>query len=124
MDPWKTSIEHGSEDGTFRLVDGDQDLTFDRSIAEEEDIALCTYSVPEFERLMSLPEPRPRVGLLRLGKQVDRKMVGYYGWMDGRWQPIKSLVSLRSLLDSTPPAEAMDIGQAVRMFETTAGRES
>ena len=119
MDPWKTSIEHGSEDGTFRLADGDRDLTFDRSIAEDEDVTLCSYSVPEFERLMSLPEPRPRTDLLRFERHLDRKVVGYYGWVDGRWQPIRTLAGLRSQLDGMPPAEAPEAGPAVRVFEST-----
>ena len=119
MDPWKTSIEPGSADGTFRLVDGDRELTFDRSVAEDEDIALCTYNVPEFERLMSLPEPRPRTDLLRLERHVGRKMVGYYGWVDGRWQPIRTLTSLRTLLNGSPPAEAVEAVPAIRMFESS-----
>ena len=119
MDPWKTSIEPGSRADTFRVANGDRDLTFDRSIAEDEDITLCTYSVPEFESLMSQPEPRPRTDLLRLERQVDRKVVGYYGWVDGRWQPIRTLARLRSQLDGMPPAEAPEAGPAVRVFEST-----
>ena len=119
MDPWKTSIEPGSRADTFRVANGDRDLTFDRSIAEDEDITLCTYSVPEFECLMSQPEPRPRTDLLRLERQVDRKVVGYYGWVDGRWQPIRTLTGLRSQLDGMPPAEAPEAGPAVRVFEST-----
>ena len=119
MDPWKASTELGSKPDTFRLVGGDRDLTFDHSIAEDEDITLCTYNVPEFERLMSLPEPRPRTDLLRLVRQVDRKVVGYYGWVDGRWQPIRKLTVLRSQLDGMPPAEAPEAGPAVRVFEST-----
>ena len=117
MDPWKTSIEPGSRADTFRLVDGDRDLTFDRSIAEDEDITLCTYKVPEFERLMSQPEPRPRTDLLRLERQLDRKVVGYYGWVDGQWQPIKSLSDLRSLLEVTPSGGRPDSSSAILMFE-------
>lgn len=117
LDPWKTSVEPGNRDGTFRLVDGDRDLTFDRSIAEDEDVTLCTYNVPEFERLMSLPEPRPRADLLRLERHADRKVVGYYGWVDGRWQPIRSLAALRSQLNGMLPAEEPDAGPAVIVFE-------
>ena len=117
LDPWKTSIEPGSRADTFQVVDGDRELTFDRSIAENEDITLCTYNVPEFERLMSLPEPRPRTDLLRLERHVDQKVVGYYGWVGGRWQPIRTLTGLGSQLGGLPPAEAPDAGPAVRMFE-------
>ena len=119
MDPWRTSIEHGSRADTFHLVDGDRDLTFDRSTAKDEDVTLCIYGVPEFERLMSLLEPRPRADLLRLEKQVDRNVVGYYGWVDGRWQPVRSLAGLRSQLDGMPPDEATEAGPAVRVFEST-----
>ena len=119
MDPWKTSIEPASRDDPFRAVKGDRDLTFDRSIAEDEDFTLCTYNVPEFERLMSFPEPRPRTNLLRLERQADRKVIGYYGWVDGRWQQIRSLEGLRSLLDSITSAEVPDVGPAMRMFQSS-----
>ena len=117
MDPWKASTELGGGPDTFRIVDGDRDLTFDRSVAEDEDVILCTYNVPEFERLMCLPEPRPRADLLRLERHVDRKVVGYYGWVNGCWQPIRSLVGLRSQLDGGPPTETIDSDSAIRLFE-------
>ena len=119
LDLWKTSVEPGNRDGTFRVTNGDRDLTFDRSIAEDEDITLCTYNTPEFERLMSLPEPRPRTDLLRLERYVDRKVVGYYGWVDGRWQQIRTLAGLRSQLDDRPLTKAPDAGSAVIMFENS-----
>ena len=119
MEPWKTSIESGSRDGAFRLRDGDRDLTFDRSVAEDEDVTLCSYNVPEFDRLTSLPDPRPRTDILRLARHGDRKVVGYFGLVDRRWQPIRLLVSLRTLLDRMPPAEAPDVGPVIRMFETS-----
>ena len=50
LEPWKTSIEPGSRDGIFRLANGDRDLTFDWSIAEDEDVNLCSYNVPEFDQ--------------------------------------------------------------------------
>ena len=113
------SIEPGSRDGTFRLANGDRDLTFDWSIAEDEDVTLCTYNVPEFDRLTTLPDPRPRTDVLRMERPGDLKYVGYYGWVGGRWQPISSLTSLRSLLDGTPPAASPDVGPAMQMFETS-----
>lgn len=119
VDLWKTSIEPRSRADTFRLVDGNRDLTSVHSIAEDECVALCTYNVPEFERLMSLPEPRPRTDLLRLERHMDRKVVGYYGWVDGRWQPIRSLAGLRSQLGGMPPAVVPEAALAVRMFEST-----
>ena len=124
MDPWKASTELGGGPDTFRIVDGDRDLTFDRSVAEDEDVILCTYNIPEFERLMCLPEPRPRTDILRLEKQVGRKMVGYYAWVDGRWQAIRTLSGLRSHLGSMPPAESPDAVPAVRVFESTLGSAS
>ena len=88
--PWKTSIEPGGRDDTFQVVDGDRELPFDQSVAENEAITLCTCNVPEFERMMSLSEPRPRTDFLRLERQVDWKVVGCYGWTDdgsrsGHW---------------------------------------
>ena len=71
---------------------------------------------------MSLPEPRPRTDLLRLERHVGRKMVGYYGWVDGRWQAIRSLAGLRSQLGGLPPAEAPEVGPAVRMFESSTSQ--
>ena len=118
MEPWKMSIGPGSRDGTFRLANGDRDLTFDQSIAEDGDVNLCSYNVPEFDRLMALPSPRPRPDILRLERHGDRKVVGYYGWTDGRWELIRSLAKLRSLLDGSPPSEARDVGPAMRIFES------
>ena len=116
-EPWKASIELGSAAGAFRLAGGARDLTFDRAIAEDEDVILCTYSVAEFDRLMSLPDPRPRADILRLERRGDSRIIGYYGWRDGRWSPMMSLNSLRRLLDSSPPIETPDTGPAMRMFE-------
>ena len=39
--------------------------------------------------------------------------------MDGRWQPIRSLDSPRSLIDISPPADAPDVAQAMQTFETS-----
>ena len=119
MVPWKTSTEPGSRDGTFRLPNGDRDLTFDRSVAEDGDVNLCSYNVPEFERLMALSEPRPRPDLLRLERQGDRKVVGYYGWTGGRWGPVKSLDALHSTLNQSPPVGTPDATPALRMFENS-----
>ena len=117
MEPWVTSTEPGSRDDTFRLANGDRDLTFDRSVAEDEGVTLCSYNLPEFDRLMALPNPRPRSDLLRLERQGDREVVGYYGWTGGSWSAIKSMDSLRSLLEGSPPTEVPDVGPASRMFE-------
>ena len=120
MEPWIMSTGPGDMDGTFRLTNGDRDLTFDRSVAENEDVTLCTYNVPEFGRLMALPDPRPRSDILRLERQeAARKVVGYYGWVDGRWRAVNSLSALRVLLDATPPDETPDAGSALQMFENS-----
>ena len=117
MEPWKTAIKSGSAEGTFCLANDGRDLTFDSSVAENEEVILCTYNVPEFDRLMSLPGPRPRADILRLERHGDRKIVGYYGWRDGRWRPVNSLSGLRTLLDNVPPTETPDAVPAMRMFK-------
>ena len=117
VEPWKKTITPGTADGTFRLANGDRELTFDRSIAEDEDVILCTYNVAEFEQLMTLPHPRPRADILRLERQGDRKVVGYYGWRDGRWSPVNSLRDLRALLDGTPPKGTPDAKPVMQLFD-------
>lgn len=118
-DTWSAWIEPNDENGTFRLVDSDRALTFDRLIAESKDATLCTYSVPEFERLMSLPDPKHRSDIVRLQSDRNQKLVAYYGWADGSWNPIRSLESLRVTLHSLPPSTLPDTGPALRMFESS-----
>ena len=65
---------------------------------------------------MALPDPRPRRDILRLERHGDGKVVGYYGWTDGRWVPVNSLTELRLLMDSKPIIEAPDAHTAMLMF--------
>ena len=117
MDPWQTLIKRGNEDGTFRLANGSRVLTLDRSISDSEGVTLCTYNVPEFDRLMSLPDPRPRSNIMRLEKNEGYKAVGYYGWADGRWNPINSLDDLRSMLDRSASGKTPNTAPALKMFD-------
>ena len=119
MKPWSDQIQPGDRNGTFRLAaGGSRDLTFDRSLAEHEDVTLCTYNVPEFDRLMALPDPRPRSNIVRLESGVTERKVGYYGWNDG-WSEISSLAELQSLLDQPLHRDYLetDVAPARRMFE-------
>ena len=120
LKPWKTQVQPAEVDGTFRLTDGSRDLTFDRSLAEHEDVTLCTYNVSEFDRLMALPDPRPRPNIVRLESGRDSKTIGYYGWDDG-WRRIDSLAKLRTQLERPPNREYQDIDVTLarRMFENS-----
>ena len=120
LNPWKTQVQPTEVDGAFQLKDGSRDLTFDRSVAEHEEVTLCTYNVPEFDRLMALPDPRPRPNIVRLESGRDGKTVGYYGW-DDRWRKIASLSALRTQLERPLARENQDIDvtQAKRMFQNS-----
>lgn len=119
MDPWRMMIKSGTEKGVFRLDGGSRYLTLDRSIAESEDVTLCTYNVPEFDDLMSLPDPRPRSNIVRLERNEGRRSVGYYGWADGRWNAVSSLDGLRSMLGRSPSGTTPDTAPAVSLFENS-----
>jgi len=125
MEPWKAMVERGNEDYTFRLTEGSRVMTMDRTVAESGEAALFTYNVPEFDSLMSLPDPRPRSGIVRLEGNEGRKVVGYFGWAVGRWNPIRSLDDLLSMLELAPASKAPNTTQAVQMFEESvaSGRE-
>ena len=110
-------IRPGSEDGTFHVPNSQRLLTLDTSSAESDGVTLCTYNVEEFDRLMSLPAPRPRSNILRLESNGEQKTVGYYGWANGGWRRVTSLGELQSLLDAAPPNKAPDTAPTMRLFE-------
>ena len=104
-------------DGTFRLAREPGMFTMEPALAEAEDVTFCSYNAPAFDRVMALPEPRPRSNIVRLERGGSPKQVAYYGWSDGSWRRVKSLSELRSFLESTPPEHPPDTAQAMSMFE-------
>ena len=114
---WKSLFEPSSENGTFHLGDSGQHLTLDTSVAEADHVTLCSYNTTEFDRLVSLPSPRPRSNILRLERNGEQTTIGYYGWANGDWRRVTSLDGLLSLLDATPPGKMPDAKPAMRMFE-------
>ena len=104
-------------DGTFRLAREPGMFTMEPALAEAEDVTFCSYNAPAFDRVMALPEPRPRSNIVRLERGGSPKQVAYYGWSDGSWRRVKSLSELRSFLESTPPEHPPDTTPAMSMFE-------
>ncbi len=115
--PWRSLIRPGNEDGTFHLQNNQRLLTFDTSIAESDGVTLCTYNISEFDRLTSLPTPRPRPDILRLESNREQQTIGYFGWNRGDWRCVTSLNELKSLLDATQPNKAPDTASAARLFK-------
>ena len=114
---WKSLFEPSSENGTFHLRGSGQHLTMDTSVAEADHVTFCSYNTAEFDRLVSLPTPRPRSNILRLERNGEQTTIGYYGWTKGDWRRVTSLDGLRSLLDVAPSSEAPNAEPAMRMFE-------
>ena len=114
---WKSLFEPGNENGTFHLGGSGQHLTMDTSVAEADHVTLCSYNTTEFDRLVSLPSPRPRSNILRLERNGEQTTIGFYGWANGDWRRVTSLDGLLSLLDATPPGKMPDAKPAMRMFE-------
>ena len=104
-------------DGTFRLASEPGMFTMEPALAESEDVTFCSYNAPAFDRVMALPEPRPRSNVVRLERGGSPRQVAYYGWSDGSWRRVSSLGELRSFLETSPSGINPDTTPAIRMFQ-------